>query len=116
KCEIGSCLYPKKGLYNRGFLRVVFIRAKKKKLEPGETEYYNYYAIVTDLSEKELSDERVVNFYRKRGNVENQIKDLKYGMDFKHFPCQKLAANRALGIIGIYAYNLMRHQFSTIDL
>lgn len=34
KCEIGSCLYPKKGLYNRGFLRVVFIRAKKKKLEP----------------------------------------------------------------------------------
>ena len=108
KCEIGSCLYPLKDLYNRGFLRVVFIRAKKKRLKPGDQEYYHHYAIVTNMSEKELSNERVIQFYKKRANVENQIKDLKMGMDFYHFPCQKLNANRAWGIIAIFAYNLMR--------
>lgn len=108
KCHIGSCLYPVKGLAGRSFLRVVFIRAKKDKLKPGESEYYRYYAIVTDLSERKMKDEAVVRFYMKRANVENQIKDLKYGMDFKHFPCQKFSANQAWGLIGIYAYNLMR--------
>ena len=67
-----------------------------------------HYAIVTNMSEKELSNERVIQFYKKRANVENQIKDLKMGMDFYHFPCQKLNANRAWGIIAIFAYNLMR--------
>ena len=39
KCEITSCLYPLKDLAGRSFLRVVFIRAKKRKLTPGDTEY-----------------------------------------------------------------------------
>ena len=108
KCQIASCIYPLKDLYQRGFLRVVFIRAKKKKLKSGETEYYRHYAIVTNMSDKEMSNERVINFYKGRGNVENQIKDLKNGMDFKHFPSQKLNANRAWGLMGIFAYNLMR--------
>ena len=108
KCEIGSCLYPLKDLYNRGFLRVVFIRAWKKKREAGDKDYYHYYAIVTDMSEELANNEAVIKFYKKRGNVENQIKDLKNGMDFKHFPCQKLNANRAWGLIAIFAYNLMR--------
>lgn len=108
KCEVGSCLYPLKGLAGRGFLRVVFIRAKKEKLMPGESEYYRYYAIVTDLETRDFKDEKIIRFYMKRGNVENQIKDLKGGMDFYHFPCQKMIANRAWGIIAIYAYNLMR--------
>tara|TARA_Y100000780_G_scaffold230853_1_gene254094 strand:+ start:77094 stop:78452 length:1359 start_codon:yes stop_codon:yes gene_type:complete len=109
KCEIGSCLYPLKDLaMGRTFLRVVFIRAKKKRLGPGDKEYYHHYAVVTDMSDKQMNDERVIKFYKKRANVENQIKDLKNGMDFKHFPCQKLNANRAWGMIAIYAYNLMR--------
>jgi hypothetical protein len=108
KCHIGTCLYPLKGLAGRGFLRVVFIRAKKEKLRPGETEYYRYYAIVTDMDSYTIKDEAVVRFYMKRANVENQIKDLKGGMDFYHFPSQKLIANKAWGIIAIYAYNLMR--------
>lgn len=63
KCQIGSCLYPVKDLYNRGFLRVVFVRAKNEKLKPGETNYYRHYAIITDMSEKQMSDEAVVKFY-----------------------------------------------------
>lgn len=108
KCSIGSCLYPVKGLKQRSFLRVVFIRAKKKKITPGEKRYYKYYAVVTNMSDREMGDEDVVRFYRKRGNVENHIKDLKNGMDFHHFPCQTMIKNRAWGIMGIYAYNFMR--------
>lgn len=108
KCEIGSCLYPLKGLWGRSFLRVVFVRAKKKDLKKEDTRYYDYYAIVTDMSFSEMNDEEVCRFYRKRANAENHIKDLKYGMDFKHFPCQKLMANKIWGMMGLFAYNLMR--------
>ena len=43
------------------------------------------------------------------------IKDLKYGMDFKHFPCQSMNKNKAWGFMGIVAYNLMRFASFTID-
>jgi hypothetical protein len=115
KCEIGSCLYPIKGLVKkRSHLRVVFIRTKKKKLEKGDNHPYHYYAIVTDLSSAEMSDEHVIRFYRKRAIVENNIKDLKQGMDFYHFPCQSLQANNVWGLMGIIAYNLMRLSSFTI--
>ena len=29
-------------------------------------------------------------------------------MDFKHFPCKKLNANKVYGLIGSIAYNMMR--------
>ncbi len=108
KCEIGSCLYPIKGLAGRSYLRVVFIRTKKKKVTNEDKYFYDYYAIVTDMGQMEMNDETIINFYRKRANVENHIKDLKHGMDFKHFPCQSLMANAVWGMMGIFAYNLMR--------
>jgi len=108
KCQIGSCLYPLEGLVGRSFLRVVFIRSKKKEITKEDKRDYDYYAIVTNMSEYEMNDEQIIRFYRGRSNVENHIKDLKYGMDFLHFPCQKLNANRAWGMMGIFAYNLMR--------
>lgn len=116
KCELGSCLYPLKGLAeNRSHLKVVFIRAKKKKVESGDNHPYHYYAIVTDMSSAEMNDEHVVRFYRKRAVVENNIKDLKQGMDFYHFPCRSLSANNVWGIMGIMAYNLMRTVSFTIS-
>jgi len=109
KCEIGSCIYSKKGLsMGRKFLRVVFIRTKKKEILAGDNHPYHYYAIVTDLSYSEMNNEQVIKFYRKRAQVENNIKDLKNGMDFHHFPCQSLKANNVWGLMGIIAYNLMR--------
>jgi hypothetical protein len=47
--------------------------------------------------------------------VENNIKDLKNGLDFHHFPCQSLKANHAWGLMGIIAYNLMRLTSFTIS-
>ena len=70
--------------------------------------YYDYYAIVTNIASELMNDERIIYFYRKRANVENFIKDLKYGMDFLHFPSGSLRANQVWGMMGIYAYNLMK--------
>lgn len=109
KCEVGDVLYPKKGLsMGKTFLRVVLIRNKKLEIKPGDNHPYQYYAIATNMSSAQMSNEQVVRFYRKRANVENFIKDLKGGMDFHHFPCQSLKANNVWGICGIVAYNLMR--------
>lgn len=109
KCEMGSILYPLKGLAKkRSHLRVVFIRAKRKIIKAGDNHPYHYYAIITDMESCEMNDEHLIRFYRKRAIVETNIKDLKQGLDFYHFPCQKLNANRVWGQMGIIAYNLMR--------
>jgi hypothetical protein len=109
KCEVGDIIYPKKGLsMGRKFLRVVFIRTKKTEILPGDNHPYLYYAIVTDMGHAEMTNEKVIQFYRKRAQVENNIKDLKNGIDFHHFPCQSLKANNVWGLMGILAYNLMR--------
>lgn len=109
KCEIGSAIYSLKGLaMGKTFFRVVFIRTKKKEIKAGDNHPYDYYAIVTNMSESEMTNEQVIRFYRKRSQVENNIKDLKNGMDFYHFPCQSLKANNVWGLMGIIAYNLMR--------
>lgn len=109
KCEIGDILYPKKDLsMGKTFLRVVLIRTKKKKIESGDNHPYHYYAIVTNMSNAEMTNEKIIQFYRKRAQVENNIKDLKNGFDFHHFPCQSLKANHVWGLMGIIAYNLMR--------
>jgi hypothetical protein len=116
KCELGTCLYPLKGLAEkRSHLRVVFIRAKKTKIESGDNHPYHYYAIATDLTSAEMNDEHVIRFYRKRAIVENNIKDLKQGMDFYHFPCQKVQANNVWGLMGVIAYNLMRTVSFTVS-
>ena len=109
-CEIGSCLYPLKGLAGgKSFLRVVFIRTKRLNPTKDDKHPYHYYAVVTDMNESEMSSENVLKFYRKRSQVENNIKDLKNGMDFHHFPCMSLKANNVWGLIGVIAYNLMRY-------
>jgi len=116
KCELGSIIYPVRGLAKkRSHLRVVFVRAKRKIIKTGDNHPYHYYAIVTDMERCEMNDEHLIRFYRKRAIVETNIKDLKQGLDFYHFPCQKLNANRVWGQMGIIAYNLMRLVSYTIS-
>jgi hypothetical protein len=107
-CEIGETVYyPTRG---RETLRVVMIRAVKtpSDLPLFEQERYDYRAWVTTIGAHEKKAEKIVLFYRKRGAAENFIKEIKYNFDLKHFPCQKLVANKAYGIIAALAYNLMR--------
>jgi hypothetical protein len=46
--------------------------------------------------------------HQKRGNSENFIKEEKYGYDLKHFPCLKLNANYAYGLLAMVAHNILR--------
>ena len=109
ECEIGHIAHHTKG-YD-GVLRLVVMRAKRPP-EPGVmfTDYsqYDYYAFVTNMGKDEYCDVELIKLYRGRGNAENMIKEQKYGFDLKHFPCQKLTANKAFGLIASFAYNLTR--------
>ena len=85
---------------------------------------WDYYAIVTnipldlapekaieqksDVKFQRWSIQKVFEFHNKRGNSENFIKEEKYGYDLKHFPCQKLLANYAFGLLAQVAHNILR--------
>lgn len=104
-CEVGQTVYFPKGLGKA--LRVVIIRAKKPVWSVFEGRY-DYRAWVTNIGEHDMKNEKIVEFYRGRGNAENFIRELKNGFDIHHFPCQKLNANKVYGLISAFAYNLMR--------
>jgi hypothetical protein len=73
------------------------------------TGLYKYYGIVTNHDLFSQSLQSVVEHYHKRGNVENFIREEKYGYDLKHFPCQSLKANHAFGLLAMVANNLLRY-------
>ena len=95
-------------------MRVVFIRTQNLYPTKENNDPYKVYAVVTNMSESEMSNEAVIKFYRRRSQVENNIKDIKNGMDFHHFPCMNLKANNVWGLIGVIAYNLMRFTSFTV--
>lgn len=86
---------------------------------------YDYYAVVCNFpldlaNEKNQTPEKqqkikryslqeVMEFHQKRGNMENFIREEKYSYDLKHFPCQKLNANRAYGLLAQVAHNMLRY-------
>lgn len=108
ECEVGETVYWPKNSPLR--LRVILIRAVKvgreSQLVKGQ-EDYDYQGWVSSISDA-MDPEDIVKMYRKRGHAENFIRELKNGMDLHHYPCQKLVANKAFGLIAAFAYNLMR--------
>ena len=68
-----------------------------------EGEEYDYFFFVTNT---ELSSEEVVEFYEKRGNCENYIKEAKYDMAVGHLLLQSFWANEAIFQLMMLAYNL----------
>lgn len=88
---------------------------------------WDYYAVVTNLQldtaldklsatttssdlkkQKFWSIQDVFQHHQKRGNSENFIKEEKYSYDLKHFPCLKLNANYAYGLLAMVAHNILR--------
>ena len=70
--------------------------------------HWEYYAIITNWNLFEHSLQEVMEFYHKRGNAENFIREEKYGFDLKHFPCQELKANTAFAQLAMVAHNILR--------
>jgi hypothetical protein len=66
-------------------------------------EAYDYFFFVTNT---EQSSEEVVEFYEKRGNCENYIKEAKYDMSVERLMLQSFWANEAIFQLMMLAYNL----------
>jgi hypothetical protein len=69
---------------------------------------WKYYGVITNRGLYPLTMQEILEFHAKRGNSENFIKEEKYGYDLKHFPCQKLKANHAYGLLALIAANFLR--------
>jgi Transposase DDE domain group 1 len=70
--------------------------------------YWDYYGVVGNISLYTNTKQQIIERHNKRGNAENFIKEEKYGYDLKHFPCLKLGANRAFGLLAMIAHNILR--------
>ena len=111
ECELGETVYQPEGTDR--VIRVVVIRAEKQVnsgwLGGLTHDDYDYYSWCTSIGSGEMSIADVISFYRKRGHAENFIRELKYGFDLKHYPCLKLSANKAYGLIAAFAHAFMRY-------
>jgi hypothetical protein len=68
-----------------------------------EGEEYTYFFFVTNT---DLSPDEVVEFYQKRGNCENYIKEAKYDMAVGHLLLKTFWSNEAIFQLMMLAYNL----------
>lgn len=66
---------------------------------------YDYHAFVTDRDGDTLELEAD---HRRHAEVENAIRELKYGMGLNHLPSGKFAANGAWLAVQVIAHNLAR--------
>lgn len=83
--------------------RVLKDEKDRKQLSLLKGEEYDYFFFVTNT---ELSSVEVVEFYEKRGNCENYIKEAKYDMAVGHLLLQSFWANEAIFQLMMMAYNL----------
>lgn len=66
---------------------------------------YDYHAFITDRPGEMLTLEAD---HRRHAEIENAIRDLKYGMGLNHLPSGKFAANGAWLAVQVIAHNLAR--------
>jgi hypothetical protein len=66
---------------------------------------YDYHAFITNRDGAMLELEAD---HRRHAEIENAIRDLKYGMGLKHLPSGKFAANGAWLAVQVMAHNLAR--------
>lgn len=66
---------------------------------------YDFHAFVTDRDGETLELEAD---HRRHAEIENAIRDLKYGMALNHLPSGKFAANGAWLAVQVIAHNLAR--------
>ena len=66
---------------------------------------YGYHAFISDRAGELLELEAV---HRRHAEVENAIRDLKYGVGLNHLPSGRFAANAAWLAVQVIAHNLAR--------
>jgi hypothetical protein len=111
--ELGSFVYQPSWSENLRFYVVVkrtAATAKEAPLFAGQSQekLWKYYAVLTNWSTYHNSLQSIMEHHQNRGQSENFIREEKYGFDLKHFPCQKLSANHAYGLIALMTHNFLR--------
>lgn len=110
KIELGTFLWTPGWAKNIRFTTIV----KRTWVEEGQdslfagTGKWEHYGVVTGMPMQKFTLQQVMEHHQKRGNSENFIREDKYGYDLKHFPCLKLKANHAFGLIAMVAHNILR--------
>jgi hypothetical protein len=66
---------------------------------------YSYHAFITDREGETLALEAD---HRRHAEVENVVRDLKYGVGLNHLPSGRFEANAALLVLNVIAHNLAR--------
>ena len=66
---------------------------------------YSYHAFITDREGDTL---RLEADHRRHAEIENAIRDLKYGVGLNHLPSGRFAANAAWMAVQVLAHNLAR--------
>lgn len=69
---------------------------------------YHYHAVATNRDLSKTSYQSIIEAYRPRAEVENQIKEFKYNFDAKHLPCLKKSANEVYFLFVLISQNLIR--------
>jgi hypothetical protein len=106
ECEVGHYLYQPKWSDSIRFT-VVVVRTKSIDLSLLANEW-DCYAVMTNFSLYNHTDQQIIEHHQKRGNGENFIREEKYNFDLKHFPCQSLKANHVYGLLALVAHNFLR--------
>lgn len=109
KIEVGSFLWTPGWAENIRFTVIVkrtWVEEEQGSLFAG-TGRWEHYAVVAGMPQK-FTKQEIMEHHQKRGNSENFIREEKYGYDLKHFPCLKLNANHAFGLLAMVAHNILR--------
>jgi len=89
--------------------RLIVKRKRNRQIDLFDEIFYSdYYAVVTNITEEEMSGDAVLLHHQQRGNCERFIKDGKYGLNLQYVPCGTIEANRIYYTIGMLAYNVMK--------
>jgi hypothetical protein len=65
-----------------------------------------HQVLVTSL-DRSIAPEAVFRLYRRRGAVEEPIKEIKHDLDLEQLPSQHFGSNEVVLAVGIMAYNLL---------
>jgi hypothetical protein len=105
--DVGSMLYHPSWSENLRFY-IAIKRARVEQTGLFEQDGFKYYGVMTNWNLFQSTPQKILEHHAKRGNSENFIREKKIHLDLKHFPCQKLTANFAYGLIAMVSYNFLR--------
>lgn len=108
KVELGSFLWTPGWADNLRF--TIVVKRTWKEAPQGELfgGFWDYYGVVAAMPQQKMSLQQIIEHHNQRANAENFIREEKYAYDLKHFPCLKLSANYAYGLLTMVAHNILR--------